>query len=94
MGNDWSLFPTGETERFPEKPDSPKFMAAPQQSDCVWIWPQPHLVLEAKYFALTAFIQKTHFELETWPDKKNACGEKCFSGWEDWHQEHFRIKLA
>ena len=49
------------------------------------------LVPEAKFFALIAFIQKRILNSKL-GRIKNARREKCFSDWEDWHQEHFGSK--
>ena len=49
------------------------------------------LVPEAKFFTLIAFIQKRILNSKL-GRIKNSRREKCFSDWEDWHQEHFGSK--
>lgn len=46
------------------------------------------LVPEAQFFRLTDFIQRRVLNSKL-GRIKNARGEKCFSTWEEWHQEHF-----
>jgi len=46
------------------------------------------LVPEAQFFRLTDFIQRRILNSKL-GRIKNARGEKCFSTWEEWHQEHF-----
>lgn len=46
------------------------------------------LIPETQFFRLIAFIQMRILNSKL-GRIKNARGEKCFSSWEEWHQEHF-----